>query len=438
MRQSIFFVLISLCFACKKRIDPEDSLLGNNAKPNISYSDSLLPSVSSVREDPIRTSNLSYNLVGNITDPVFGQSYAETYAQLLTSSSSIDFGRNPTLDSVVLYLKVLEFYGNTSTPLNFVIRELDEAMDSDKEYYSDETLSVKTVPLGSAKIAPKEANEVIPIKLSKQFGDRLLNESGSSNLANAEAFLNFFKGILITVDSGFTANPIGAHYKTADIFTEVPSEGSIAYLDLQSSSSKLTLFYSTSDEDSLSTDFLITSNSARFSYYNNNQSNSLSQSYINGSNDSLIFIESMSGLKGLITLPDLSNLSNVLINKAELEFSQVHLMDQDSFLTTPSEMAIIKVGEDGSNNFEIPDIFDGVAYYGGTRSNAINVQGQLIATYRFNIARYVQEVVDGKSEDNGLYLVSVPSALIADRLVLGGNNQDHEGVKFTLIYTETN
>ncbi len=430
------FSLVCLTICCRKPVTPDEALLPNQDGLQLSILDSFTLNSYTVREDSVKTTNLDYSLLGVIEDPVFGKSEAAIYAQVLLASSAINFGSNPQLDSVVLYLNRIGEYGNISSPLNILVHELDEDLVDGEAYYSNRSLAVKSLGLGGRQVIPANEDDTIAIRLSNKFGNDLLDESGGSNLANTDAFLTFFKGIKIAAML-FSDDNNNTNFKTA-AFTQDEAKGSILYLNLESSGSKITLFY-TNDGQSQQVDFVITSNSITFNQYQHDYTNSLSGQFIGDlstDGDSLVFITSMQGTKGFIELPDLSMLGDVLINKAAVSFTQVFPLGQDTTLTPPDEMILIKVADDGSNDFSLPDIFEGADHYGGFKSLEINNEGELVAHYEFNIARHVQQVINNEVADNGLYLLSAPSALIADKVVLGGGTHSRSNIEFKLIYTQ--
>lgn len=137
-------------------------------------------------------------------------------------------------------------------------------------------------------------------------------------------------------------------------------------------------------------------------------------------------MQAMSGLKSKIKLPFLDSLSvlgPIAINKAEIIF-KVEPFDA-KFVPNPQLVLYkdslgLKYTPDVSQNSN----FDG-NYYGG-------VYDETNKQYRFNIARYVQLVIDRKIKDNGLYVSTFSDGISANRVQLqGGKN-----IQFNLTYTK--
>jgi len=130
-----------IVFACQK--DPSE--IGLNIQPPNSvidafFTDSISLYGHSELVDSVRTSNTSVSLLGSYYDPIFGTTTANLYTQFLISSSGIDFGENPELDSLVVFFNYSGFYGDTTTPQTIRVYELKEALSIDSSYYSNQNI----------------------------------------------------------------------------------------------------------------------------------------------------------------------------------------------------------------------------------------------------------------------------------------------------------
>jgi len=90
----------------------------------------------------------------------------------------------------------------------------------------------------------------------------------------------------------------------------------------------------------------------------------------------------------------------IAINKAELIFPFEEGYNTD-FFHKPVSLSVYGAKPDGTNEF-IDDIFLGESYYGGTFKEKEHA-------YVFNVARYVQKLLDpapeNRIDNNGLFLV---------------------------------
>ena len=204
--------------------------------------------------------------------------------------------------------------------------------------------------------------------------------------------------------------------------------------------SKITLYYHNSNatnNDTLSYDFSLGS-VARFNHFEHNYTtvNTFLNNQINlptPAQNATVFVQSMAGVRTKIEFPYLMNWVNdglIGVNKAELLIN-VDTSDatynKDTF-AVPAALILFGINDDGTT-FAIPDAFEGATYFGGTY-NSTTVQ------YHFNIARYIQQVLDGKRNNNGLYLLASNGAVNANRVVLGGATSTTRPMKLNLTYTK--
>ena len=117
----------------------------------------------------------------------------------------------------------------------------------------------------------------------------------------------------------------------------------------------------------------------------------------------------------------------IAVNKAELEITVTD--NSDNRLAVPDKLLILGVDANGNAAF-LPDQFEGSAYYGGTYTTSER-------KYKFNIARYVQNVLNGNIENHGLYLVISGRSVFANRVVLeGGDTTNPNHMRLKLTYSK--
>jgi len=84
-------------------------------------------------EDSIRTDEASHSLLGSFTDSLFGNTTID-FASQFRLSEFPDFGSNPRVDSVKLYLYYRIIYGDSITKQKFRVYELESSLDIDSKY----------------------------------------------------------------------------------------------------------------------------------------------------------------------------------------------------------------------------------------------------------------------------------------------------------------
>lgn len=118
----------------------------------------------------------------------------------------------------------------------------------------------------------------------------------------------------------------------------------------------------------------------------------------------------------------------IAINKAELVVTLEP--GSTSSLAASSSLNFARVDSSGNLLFTADQITE-TANFGGTLSNN---------TYRFNIARYIQQLINGDITNDGFYLLPSFSGTSAYREVIGGgaNASPSLKLKLQLTYTKLN
>jgi len=428
LRLSAAIFLLSFLFSCE-----EPDIVGMEVQPpndklNVEFCDTITLSAYSMEEDSIRTDETVYNLLGSNYDPVFGKNSASFYSQFRLSSNNANFGTNPGLDSIVLSFVYAGRYGDTTAQQTVKVYELAESIYQDSAYYSNRDILTTGVALASKTFVPDIRDSVtvgsvkqapqLRISLDPTLGQRFLDAS-SASLTDNTGFLEFFKGIYVT------AMPAA-------------SEGAIMLFDLLNSSSKITLYYHNDAADSLQYNFVIDEYCARINHFNHSKyqyADPYLRSEVSGDTtkgDSILYLQSMAGLKIRIEYPYIKNLiknGRIAINNANLI---VAVDNNDASLPdyAPPPQLVLLEELDGKIRLLL-DQYEGMTYYGGVYNSSKK-------EYKFNIARHIQQVVDGIKENLGLYLVvwlaDRPNK--ANRVVLNGTKRQNGNLRLQITYTK--
>ncbi len=426
----LFVVAVS---ACKKSTLIGNDLLPNGDDLNGIYTDTLTLRTKSVVEFPLKTSANSKYLLGTINDPVFGKSSASIYAQVQIGGQ-VDLGSPDSLfvDSLVLNMEYNGQYGKFDVPQTISVYQLTQDMNADSTYYSDKNFSYYPNEVGKkTNFIPDFSNKLsiagdtiapsLRIRLTDHLGQDLLDQSKGANFASNAAFQTYFKGLLIASDTNQNGKGI--------MYFKLSSSVSV---------SKLTLYYHKPDTTSLKFDFIIGTDCAVFNHYNHNFVSTEIQTAFQAPafSDSIVYVQSMAGAKTRISIPNLKNLGNILVNKAELEITvPAWKIDPDSVYACPARMICLQADSAGKNAI-IPDQISTHLTYGGFKETEY-INGQKVYKYKFSITEHMQNIVSGSITDYGLFLLTYPSPEIADRIILaGGNRSDDLRMKINLIYTK--
>lgn len=432
---SIFFLLTAI--SCKKKendlglaIQPQ----GDELSVVISDTTKLLTYIE--KSEEIRTDELSGdNLLGSYIDPFFGKVEAAIFAQLRLSAS-VDFtpsGGNLNdlvVDSVMLYLKMSNFYGNTQAQ-NFEVYQLNDVLNIDSNYYSNTTRDSvigNLVASGQGLITPKpyslgtvegevvsESILGIPLDINT-VGWNIINQSGTGVLNGNDAtgeFTDWYKGLLIKTKTVQNTN-----------------EGGIIYTDLLNEYSKVTIFYrDTAQKDTIAFDLNFNSQSARYHRVNLDNSGTYVGNVLADSTlgQTQFFTQTLGGVKGKVYFPNINEYikeGKVIVNKAELVLpAQYYALDK--YLPS-TQLYLTRPNEEGNDVF-IEDFSEDL---GGTYDFNNN-------EYVFNVTRHINKIFAEEIENTPLSIITSQSGITANRVVFNGQESTlKDKPKLKLTFTK--
>ena len=437
-RTAAFVACLTVLFsACKKDWNELGANLIVEEDFNLVHIDSFSIETSVMIDDSIKALNHNNVFLGSINDPVFGSSKASFYTEFRLPSSDVDFGDEAQADSIVLSLAYSSFYGDTTIAQFISVHELTEAIsptvtdssgtDSTLVFYTFDDFDYDASPLFSQSVSTYPSQKVwvdgeeevaqLRLHLPIEWAQHIL-DAGSENLADNEAFLEFFKGFYIQAD----ASGLGALLK----------------FDLLHQASSMEVYYHNAEGDSLSYDLQINQNSNRSVHWDNDYSGTELSSIIEGViTDHDAYLQAGSGLKTILEIPyiryliptnsTLEDSAVYVIHKAELILPNRSSLN-DSLFTIPSSLQLEALDENGERIALAEDLAQGPAYFDGKYDEESG-------DYRFNIARYVQKVLlEGYT--NQLVLSVPSSATSADRVALQAMQADSLGVRLNLTLSK--
>ena len=203
-------------------------------------------------------------------------------------------------------------------------------------------------------------------------------------------------------------------------------------MDATNANSRVTLYYN----DSLSYYFSITPDGcARFAHFDHDYTSAAEiVSQLNTANTiqkDKVFAQPMAGVRTKITMPYIKDFfinKKISINKAELilPVDPSSIAGADSIYSAPPKL-VVTIADSLLGPVIMPDYFEGTTYFGGDY-DAVN------KVYKFNIARYIQQVLNGKKANQGLYIITNGRPVIANRVQLFGGSKvlsNHMTLKIT-------
>ena len=415
----------------KDFVNGEDTTITNIITNNIWKVDSA-----------VFTGRANYNKVlGSIVDdPLFGRSHGFVYTQMSLPSNAYSWaGTNQQLDSVVLSLAVRGYYGDSLAPQTFRVYRMNEPnfkVDSNYRYYQALKYNAGEL-LGTATVIPRslkdsvsvygtKAGPQLRIKLSTAFGNQLLQQTSTTGFTNDSTFRAFLKGFAIIPDTTLSTNR------------------TMLYLDLTEPENYLTVFYRNSENDSLQTHFSFGSSAAHANYFVRNPMGSQSAQYLNtnsATGDSLLYLTDAPGFFTKITIPNLENFPNSVINKAELVVTEITTGtgDLDNIYSEPDFLFLMQY-TNGDTTRPVIDYGNpqnpNQPYFGGDKTE-VNVGGVKVSQYKFNIARFMQFLLRKQENNTGFKLEALsPRNIDVHRVKAGGGIHSQYNLKLRIIYTK--
>lgn len=481
----LYLVLITIFFWSCTKIDT--TTIGSGLIPAVDNVNTFDTSISVIANnfDPQNTDCFHFSgtddyAMGFINnDPYFGQTGAVIYTELKPGVFPFYWpaaASKMTLDSVVLVLSYKSSYGDTTSPQKVEVEQVLSNINVDTSTTSCTFFDYDLPVLGSAIYVPQKLKDSVfsfnersknqlRIKLNNSLGQLFLSQdSTSGKLYSDSLFKTLFKGFAIYSPSSFGGN-------------------SISFFNVADTNTKLAFYYrypkvTGGGDTTVVTNFRLSglsrnSNNIRRTRNNAEINQHLSQPAVG---DDQIYIQTTPGTYAQIKIPDLENVSNRIIHRAELIMEQVYSSSSmDGFFATPNFLYLdvkdttsyVKGGYRPFRcdlNIDQPDFYT----FGGYRTLAKDNFGNSISRYFFNITRYVQHVITFKKSSKTLRLrapayiyypaPSVPNTSpindecgdalqsidyyypvnqpVSGRVKLGGGNNANYKMKLRIVYSK--
>ena len=434
---AFFFLGALLLFSCQK-----DDLINSGFQPEDQLSlittDTFSFEATTIKEDSVLSFGYLYQLLGNMNEPVFGETKAGIATQLflLEEDPSLIDASDIQIDSTLLVLDIQDLFGEDN-PQDFKVQLITNFIDTADEVYSNQIPEVDPFEVGlatnvtinltdSVAIDGENFAPGLVIPLYNTFGDFLMNNNRQALLSNT-AFAEFIQGLYITSNSSFS-----------------PGEGGVVRLNLNSSATFLRVKYSSiSTGEKYHSDFRIGQAAAKYNTFMSNNTGAEIESFFDNpvkSSDKL-FIQSNAGAFIQLDFPFLKKLAEqelIIINKAEL----VIPVENDNALpyAPHPRLFITRVDEEGDEQIT-RDQFEGDNHYGG-RYDETNSE------YKLRITREVQAIIsdfrDGKTPLSQFHLIPgdvIPggAAINANRTIVSGTDKtEDQRFKIEISYTPIN
>lgn len=370
------------------------------------------------------------HIIGNITnDPMFGRTTGGVYMQIKPNRFPYFIGGVALdtvigMDSIVLCLKYKGFYGDSTIPMQL------EAHQIFSDDFRDSVNKVRTVnytfpaggslgpTLGSTLVDIRRMGDTVKyrngrdysintirIKMDAAWASTLFNRDSIATNASNNAFYNdsifrrFYNGFAVIATSG--------------------SGNALIYTNILDTSTKLEIHYRKRYKnvvDTTFTSFRLSDGSAsniQVSSTANVVTRNRAGSSMTSPTSDEIYLQTSPGTYAKLSIPELGTLNNRIIHRAELIVEQIPNGPMDNIFATPPYLYIdlkdtsiadkwkpvyvdlnpnVGYDPDFKIAYFFPDDID-YLYFGGYRREKLDVFGNLIKYYNFNLTRYTQRIV---------------------------------------------
>ena len=410
----LLFVALIFFASCKKVPNIGSTLQPSSSYIKVAFTGEQNIVAETERIDSLSTKAASLSLVGDLNDPIFGNSNLSFYTQVGLTSNSVKWEEGATTDSIVLQMIYSGYYGDTLTPLTLKVYEVTESMSGDSMTYYSNTSFAYGDELASYTFSPRPKTRanidddsltaaVIRIPIDNALGERFI--SNESQFASNSAFMNYFKGLYVSCEP-------------------VSGTGSICYFNLLNTKSYIRMYYH-SDHDTTFYDFNVSDKYIRFNHFEHDYNTATNPiAFDDTTSNQYLFVQSTAGVRSRLIFPNIAQWAkdmntNVLINEAKLIMNgangMINGVDNDTAMfTQPVQLVVVKANEDSSYSI-LPDQLVGTTYFNGMYDSK-NDQ------VWFRISEYIQDLVlaGPDAENYGLFVYTYSGAYNAKRWVFHG------------------
>lgn len=418
--------------------------------------------------DSVRVNRTADHILGNIvSDPFFGKTNAKIFLELKPEFYRWNFSgiynkdSLHTIDSVVLVLGWKATWGDTMAPQRVSVYEMDPSttfkIDS---FYTlrNEYFTHSGSPLGTKDFFPYQLNDSIKafqdtttgqlrIRLNNSFGRRLLDYDTTNAYFSDSAFKVHVKGFAIEADQSF-GNALMAFGLTSNANT------------------KLAIYYKyrkDGQDDTAVSYFRFTGASAQHNFIKRDFTGTpLLAAQNDPGQDDHVYILNTPGSYAKVKVPALKTFpTNRIINKAEMIIEEVYDPSDKAF--TPPEALLLDIFDSSLGDYRyIPYDFvldnNGVpiSSFGFFPRTSVDGAGNLIDVWKFNVTRYVQNILTQKETlhdfrlltaksvferlgSNGVYQyygTTLNSRFAFGRVRVGGGNHPTQRMRLRIVYTK--
>lgn len=453
IKSDLLTLLVSLFIlgACKNPTG-----VGLDVGPDIALETKLVDTSTVItklqKQDSIITNFTDRSVLGYLNDAVFGETTANLALGLTMPSSNYKFGTSTVLDSAILVLPYIEFYGDsTNSTFTAEVRQLDEVLynETNRSYYSNKKWLTKSTVIGTKIMttnlkdsitlqdirkgktdSTKRVPRQLRIKLDANFVKNNIIDLDSVNKVSNLTFNNYIKGLFISINKGATTG----------------AGGLFSFNTNTNGATRLEVFYKSTAAgvtDTLVNTFNVVNGDAATELKWNMDGTAVKTALAStDKNSNLLYLKGLGGTFVKVEFPYLDSLKklgkNIAINRAELVLYTEN---------TPANNLYKPISKLRTYRWDIahrpqfiPDEspndprYLGPGFIGGFYNSTSK-------SYTFNFTGYVQDLISGKIKNYGTFITPsdfTPSSALNNlgRSIVGGGVNTAYKVKLRVFYTD--
>ncbi len=366
-------------------------------------------------------------LLGQTESSYFGKEMAFIHSELIPNELDLDFGDNPTVDSVNLYLRMTDSYGDTSQAMDLVVNVLADGFSKDSIFYSNYSPSLgdeigrlngfMPKPNTNTRFEDELAPAIITIPMDiNYFQNNFANvaDGSADEFSGFQKFLDYFKGVRIAAENGAAILDINlaSNFGGIRIYYHNDSDTTFAELNFDQDKSIKPINFSTFQQD-----------------YQGSTLENLAQDSINGEAET--YVQSMGGVCTALRFdPTKINAlidEGMVINRATVE---VYTLPGTGEPVAPSSAMELRALNGKTLGDRILD-FQTDGGGGGSLSRGVLRNNK----YVLDVRRHLFEVLNS-GENPTLALVPRTRTTAANRTILRGGEGLMEKATVIVYYTK--
>lgn len=425
----------------------EDSL-------DIQKTDTITLITETVRQDSLAvwtngTPDVSTYFVGDFTDPSFGTTFAQLFAEVFTDVTPAEgLFEGATIDSIIMRIDIDRdnSFGELMGDYSYELYRVTEAMEQTTDYTALDKFETEDMPLATTTFDPSLQMDTMTIITYGVVGQGDTTEVGPHLRFDLTSALSDF--ILNSDDEVFESDSTLREVLQGLNVRPAAATPGLLSLSLQNNSelNHLVVYYTVDDEPREYEFTLTRVGSVRVPNYVQDYSGTPVMAALdNPGSDTLTFLLGLNGVLPHITFPFAEQFpERSQINRATLEiFVDVLNPDGSPVADPPEQLILAEVTEDGDRR-TVSDLLAFFVTSGGTTgfSNDVGAGfgGQLISQgdgpplYRFNLPQHFAFMVRGEVSKT-IEISQVSNRARATRLVLYGADHPLYPAKMTVTYT---